>query len=120
MRACPAPLRSARSTAAPLRGRSEPAVAAFVPAGKQDEILILLRLDRALLELFAGPRPEHHGVSHCQGQVRLVMTPAIGDFAAIKARLDELRREKVQQQPLPDTDTGGPAVPNSEPVYDCA
>jgi len=46
-------LRSARSTAAPLRGRSEPAVAAFDPAGKQDEILMLLRLDRALLELFA-------------------------------------------------------------------
>ena len=48
------------------------------------------------------------------------MTPAIEDFAAIKARLDELRREKVQQQPLPDTNTGGPAAPNSEPVYDCA
>ena len=26
---------------------------AFVPAGRQDEILMLLRLDRALLELFA-------------------------------------------------------------------
>ena len=25
----------------------------FVPAGRQDEILMLLRLDRALLELFA-------------------------------------------------------------------
>jgi hypothetical protein len=48
------------------------------------------------------------------------MTPAIEDFAAIKARLYELRREKEQQQPLPDTDTGGPAAPNSEPVYDCA
>ena len=35
-----------------LKG-AEPAVAAFVPAGKQDEILMLLRLDRALLELFA-------------------------------------------------------------------
>jgi len=32
---------------------AEPAVPAFVPAGKQDEILMLLRLDRALLELFA-------------------------------------------------------------------
>jgi hypothetical protein len=38
------------------------------------------------------------------------MTPAIEDFAAIKARLDELRREKEQQQPLPDTDTGGPPL----------
>ena len=53
MRACATPLRSARSTAAPLRGRSEPAVAAFVPADKQDAILMLLGLDRALLELFA-------------------------------------------------------------------
>jgi hypothetical protein len=48
------------------------------------------------------------------------MTPAIEDFAAIKERLDELRGEKEQQQPLPDTDTGGPAAPYSEPVYDCA
>jgi hypothetical protein len=47
------------------------------------------------------------------------MTPAIEDFAVIKARLDELRREKEQQQPLPDTDTGGPAAPNPEPAYDC-
>jgi hypothetical protein len=47
------------------------------------------------------------------------VTPAIGDFAAIKARLDELRREKEQQQPSPDTDTGGPAARNPEPVYDC-
>ena len=48
------------------------------------------------------------------------MTRAIEDFAAIKARLDELRREKEQQQPSPDTDTGGPAAPNPEPVCDCA
>ena len=48
------------------------------------------------------------------------MTPAIEDFAAIKARLDELRREKEQEQPSPDTDTGGPAAPNPEPVCDCA
>ena len=47
------------------------------------------------------------------------MTPVIEDFAAIKARLDELRREKEQQQPSQDTNTGGPAVPNPEPVYDC-
>ena len=47
------------------------------------------------------------------------MTPAIEDFPAIKARLDELRREKEQQQPTPDTDTRGPAAPNPEPVYDC-
>ena len=47
------------------------------------------------------------------------MTPAIEDFAAIKARLDELRREKEQQQPTPKTDTGGPAATNPEPVYDC-
>ena len=32
---------------------AEPGVAAFVPADKQDEILMLLRLHRALLELFA-------------------------------------------------------------------
>ena len=48
------------------------------------------------------------------------MTRAIEDFAAIKARLDELRREKEQEQPSPDTDTGGPAAPNPEPVCDCA
>ena len=48
------------------------------------------------------------------------MTRAIEDFAAIKARLDELRREKEEQQPSPDTDTGGPAAPNPEPVCDCA
>ena len=48
------------------------------------------------------------------------MTPAIEDFAAIKARLDELRREKEQQQPSPDTDTDGPAAPNPEPVCDYA
>jgi hypothetical protein len=48
------------------------------------------------------------------------MTPAIEDFAAIKARLDELRREKEQQQPSPDADTGVPAAPNPEPGYDCA
>ena len=47
------------------------------------------------------------------------MTPAIEDFAAIKARLDELRREKEQQQPSPDTDTG-PDAPNPEPVCDYA
>jgi hypothetical protein len=35
---------------------AEPAVAAFVPADKQDEILMPLRLDRALLELFAVRR----------------------------------------------------------------
>ena len=46
------------------------------------------------------------------------MTPAIEDFAAIKARLDEPRREKEQQQPSPDTNTSGPAVPNPEPVYE--
>ena len=38
------------------------------------------------------------------------MTPAIEDFAAIKARLDELRREKEQQQPLPDTENGDPVT----------
>ena len=48
------------------------------------------------------------------------MTRAIEDFAAIKARLDELRREKEQQQPSPDTDTCGPAAPNPDPVYDYA
>ena len=32
---------------------AELAIAAFVPADKQDAILMLLRLDRALLELFA-------------------------------------------------------------------
>lgn len=48
------------------------------------------------------------------------MTPAIEDFATIKARLDELRREKEQPQPSPDTETGGPAAANPEPVYDCA
>ena len=32
---------------------AERAVTAFVPADKQDAILMLLRLDRALLELFA-------------------------------------------------------------------
>jgi hypothetical protein len=48
------------------------------------------------------------------------MTPAIEDFATIKARLDELRREKEQQQPSPDTDTGDPAAANPEPVYDGA
>ena len=48
------------------------------------------------------------------------MTRAIEDFAAIKARLDELRREKEQQQPSPDTDTSGPAAPNPEPVCDYA
>ena len=79
---------------------------------------MLLRLDRALLETLRSPRTEHEAYSHCQGQVRLVMTPAIEDFAAIKARLDELRREAEQQQPLPDTDTGGPAAPNPEPAYD--
>jgi hypothetical protein len=47
------------------------------------------------------------------------VTPAIEDFTAIKARLDELRREKEQQQPSPDADTGGPAARNPEPVYDC-
>jgi hypothetical protein len=47
------------------------------------------------------------------------MTRAIEDFAAIKARLDELRREKEQQQPSPDTDTG-PDAPNPEPVCDYA
>ena len=46
------------------------------------------------------------------------MTPAIEDFAAIKARLDELRREKEQQQPSPNT--GGPAAANPDPAYDCA
>jgi hypothetical protein len=61
---------------------------------------MLLRLDRALLGTLRSPRPEHDGVSHCQGQGRLVMTRAIEDFAAIKARLDELRREKEQQQPV--------------------
>ena len=93
---------------------AERAVAAFVPADKQDAILMLLRLDRALLELFAVRG------RNSQGQGRLLMTPAIEDFAAIKARLDELRREREQQQPSPDTDTGGPAAPNPEPVYDCA
>ena len=33
---------------------AEPVVAAFVPAEKQNEILMLLRLDRALLKLFAA------------------------------------------------------------------
>ena len=80
---------------------------------------MLLRLDRALLELFAVRGRNMTGVSHCQGQERLVMTPAIEDFAAIKARLDELRREKEQQQPSPDTDTG-PDAPNPEPVCDYA
>jgi hypothetical protein len=47
------------------------------------------------------------------------VTRAIEDFAAIKARLDELRREKEQQQPSPDTDTG-PDAPNPEPVCDYA
>jgi hypothetical protein len=47
------------------------------------------------------------------------MTPAIEDFAAIKARLDELRRQEEQQQPSPDTDTGGPTAPKPEPAYDC-
>ena len=78
---------------------------------------MLLRLDRALLGTL---RPEHDGVSHCQSQGRLVMTRAIEDFAAIKARFDELRREKEQQQPPPDTDTDGPAAPNLEPVRDYA
>ena len=81
---------------------------------------MLLRLDRARLGTLRSPRPEHDGVSHCQRQGRLVMTRAIEDFAAIKARLDELRREKEQQQPSPDTDTGGPAAPNPEPVCDYA
>ena len=75
---------------------------------------MLLRLDRALLALFAVRG------RNSQGQGRLVMTPVIEDLAAIKARLAELRREKEQQQPLPDTDTGGPAAPNPEPVFDCA
>ena len=44
------------------------------------------------------------------------MTPAIEDFAAIKARLDELRREKEQQQPSPDTDTGPDAQTRSQSV----
>ena len=48
------------------------------------------------------------------------MTRAIEDFAAIKARLDELRREKEQRQPSPDTDTCGPAAANPDPAYDCA
>ena len=81
---------------------------------------MLLGLDRALLELFAVHGRNITAYRTAKAQVRLVMTPAIEDFAAIKERLDELRREKEQQQPLPDTDTGGPAAPNSEPVYDCA
>ena len=48
-----------------------------------------------------------------------IVTRAIEDFAASKARLDELRREKEQQQPSPDTDTG-PDAPNPEPVCDYA
>jgi len=55
---------------------AEHAVAAFVPADKQDAILMLLRLDRALLELFAVRGRNMTGVSHCQGQGRPYRDPS--------------------------------------------